>query len=356
MYLPVLLYDRYGWQGAVVFAVPNLLGIVLFGRVVRTAAMSRAMTIAHRPAMIWFSIVTVAFHVFFLAWIWPVELQTGAIGPMVFSPAVFLVSVLTAQLRDGALLRCGIAVLTVSLVMLVLSLVDLGQIAQGGAGNAPIAARPAVWPAGDPGSSIFLLPVFSLGFLMCPYFDLTFHRAYQAVGGGRNGALTFMIFALLFAVMLAFTAVYSVTGLTWVVTIHITCQSWITMTLHLRELEKVRSRRDPRALTRIVRWLPLLAIVPAAVPLVDYLHWYAFYGIVFPAIGMLVIVRRHWLHRCPASPLELFGVILLSLPLGYYGFKIHGEWLLLIPAAMLIIFAFACRPVVRARNVTAARS
>lgn len=351
MYLPVLLYDRYGWRGAVVFAVPNLLGILVFGRVVRTAAMSRAMTIAQRPAMTWFSIVTIAFHVFFLAWIWPVELQTGAIGPVVFSLAVFVVSLLTAQLRDGALLRCGIAVLAVSLGMLVLSLVDLGQIAQGGAGIAPTAARSAVWPAGDPRASIFLLPVLSLGFLMCPYFDLTFHRAYQAVGGGRNGTRTFTVFAFLFAVMLAFTAVYSVTGLTWVVTIHITCQSWITMTLHLRELGKVRSRRGPLAMRRIVRLLPLLALVPAVLPLVDYLHWYAFYGIVFPAIGMLVIVRRHWLHRRPASPLGLLGVILLSLPLGYYGFKIHGEWLLLIPAAMLVAFALAGRPVSCARNV-----
>ncbi len=31
MYLPMVLLERYGWWGYVIFAVPNVLGVMLFG-------------------------------------------------------------------------------------------------------------------------------------------------------------------------------------------------------------------------------------------------------------------------------------------------------------------------------------
>src|SRR6267142_6505142 len=68
MYLPRIMIERFGWPGFIVFAVPNVLGCAAFGYVVRNRARSDAITARHGAAMTAFSAVTIAYHLFFIVW------------------------------------------------------------------------------------------------------------------------------------------------------------------------------------------------------------------------------------------------------------------------------------------------
>src|SRR3954454_24069926 len=67
MFLPVLLvrdYDIWGW---IVFAIPNVVGAAAMGWIL-TREGSEQITQHHRAAVNAFSIITIAFQLFFLIW------------------------------------------------------------------------------------------------------------------------------------------------------------------------------------------------------------------------------------------------------------------------------------------------
>src|SRR6516165_1703113 len=68
MFLPVLLVRDYGLMGWVVFAVPNVIGAAAMGWVLRDAQASRRVVGRHAEAAGLFSLGTIAFQVFFAAW------------------------------------------------------------------------------------------------------------------------------------------------------------------------------------------------------------------------------------------------------------------------------------------------
>ncbi|HWB19699.1 MAG TPA: hypothetical protein VG711_05310, partial [Phycisphaerales bacterium] len=74
MYLPRIMIERWGWPGFLVFAVPNVIGCAAMGYVVKSAARSREIGSRHGRAMIAFSIVTIAYHAFFLTWFFSLPL------------------------------------------------------------------------------------------------------------------------------------------------------------------------------------------------------------------------------------------------------------------------------------------
>ncbi|MCH2186203.1 hypothetical protein MK280_10050, partial [Myxococcota bacterium] len=69
MFLPIILLRLFGWPGFLVFAIPNLVGLVAIGYLCNTER-CRAILREHRPAIRLFSAATVAFQLFFLAWVW----------------------------------------------------------------------------------------------------------------------------------------------------------------------------------------------------------------------------------------------------------------------------------------------
>ena len=50
MFLPIVLMKYLGWWGFLIFAIPNILGVVAFGYLFDAAA-SRRMLTRHRPAI-----------------------------------------------------------------------------------------------------------------------------------------------------------------------------------------------------------------------------------------------------------------------------------------------------------------
>jgi len=334
MYLPIVLRDHYGWPGVIAFALPNIAGVVLFGIAVGTASISRALIARHGGVMAWFSLITIAFHVYFLAAVWGYEREGASwvAGLLVPVPIVAL-AWLARPLCDQTLRRLALFVYATSLAMLGASaVIHLSD-------STEAASRTAVWAERAPSGVVFLAPLFALGFLTCPSMDLTFHRALEGVGGERAGRTTFALFSALFAVMIASTALYSVTGLRWPVIVHILIQSWFTMTLHWREIDCHGGGESLRAARRWLRPVLLVSLLLAPLPFVDYRWWFIFTGLVFPAYVMLMMARSR-LGRPAASEWTLAVVILALAPFAALGFLGGYEWLLLVPCIALVISLF----------------
>jgi hypothetical protein len=81
MFLPVLLVRDYGPLAWWIFAIPNCIGAAAMGWVLRNADDSAAYVRRHAGACRWFSLVTIAFHLFFAAWMLP-----HLVGPVGGSP------------------------------------------------------------------------------------------------------------------------------------------------------------------------------------------------------------------------------------------------------------------------------
>ena len=72
MFLPIIMLARFGWAGFWVFAIPNVIGCAAFGYVLSTRASSQRIIEKHGVAATWFSVVTIAYHKFFIAWVHPI--------------------------------------------------------------------------------------------------------------------------------------------------------------------------------------------------------------------------------------------------------------------------------------------
>ncbi|MHC5004401.1 MAG: hypothetical protein ACYTJ0_14900 [Planctomycetota bacterium] len=194
MYLPVVLLQRYGWPGFAAFAVPNVLGCILFGFVVRTRERSERMVRDHAGAMRWFSAITVAYHVYFAGWLatdlLPETTRGGGL-PVALPLALCAAGLLVSVLSDRSWLVGTVLVYGISITAF-LTLLPSGLSGIPWTGSAP------------PRDAALVAPVLAFGFLLCPYLDPTFHRALQ-----RSGApFTFVVFGIAFAVMIVLTCAY----------------------------------------------------------------------------------------------------------------------------------------------------
>jgi hypothetical protein len=195
MYLPVLFVRDFGIAGWVAFTVPNVVGAAAMGWVIRSRAQSRLLVLAHWPMARAFSLVTIAFQVFFAVWLparlgisgWPIVVAGAAVLAL-----VFLFAAGRSRAGDRA---AAVAVTGVSLIVLAWFL---------GRGGVGIAAGRL------PGADLIgLIPVCCLGFALCPYLDLTFHRAAQAMDS-RSARISFAIgFGVVFLAMLVLTLLYA---------------------------------------------------------------------------------------------------------------------------------------------------
>lgn len=325
MYLPVLLYDMYGWSAVIAFAVPNVIGVMLFGRIVRRVSQSMAMIRRHQAAMTWFSGITVAFHVYFLAWVWHAECGANWLVSMFVPIPLFIAAMAVRGLSDRTFRQIAIVVYGLSLVLglsLGLNMLD----------NGVAVPRERVWPAFESWGIVFLAPVMTMGFAICPYFDLTFHRAYHGAGGGENGRRIFTIFGIMFALMIGITALYAISGISLGIGQHIAMQAWFTMAIHLREVDRWSSEprnEQPHAPLRSIVLLAALLLAPLQI--VDYRHWMVFYALMFPALGLVTWVRRYF-KKPELGYLAFTVAVLISAPCYQAGFFVVGwEWVMLFP-------------------------
>ena len=356
MFLPVLLVHDFGPAGWVVFAAPNVIGAGAMGWVLARPGSSEAIVRTHRAACVGFTAVTLAFHAFFLFWM-------GTLGVVPWwggAAAVGLGSAaaLAARRRSGVDLALAAGVFAVSLVVLIRGMLSPAVPDLHGT-QAPVGVNLA-----------FLLPVCAFGFALCPYLDLTFHRAVQATAPAGRSRLAFGLgFGLFFLAMIVLTLLYEgdfnrfTPGarlgsfgaglLTWVAT-HMAVQAGFTWTSHLRALPAAR-RGDAAGWTLAMSlavlgaaglWLHPRFGWPAVrmgTGEVVYRTFMGFYGLIFPAYVWICMVPRRGLGRTqtPPTPVMLASwaaAVLLAGPFFWIAFiGRDNRWLG--PGLVIVILA-----------------
>ena len=335
MYLPKLMLVRYGWWGFLVFAVPNVIGCAGFGYVLARRARSEAMVERNGTAMLVFSLIAIAYHIFFITMLvdafipqtagltWPSLLAAGA---------VFLAGIVLSLAADRTWLI--LAPLTY-----LFSLVAFALIGLDGAGASVAAGRI------DLAELAWLAPIIGLGFLLCPYLDLTFHRALLR-SPSRHA---FGVFGLTFAVLILFTCfLWRAPVLAPIAIGHILAQSIFTVGAHLREM-----RLSPAIRSRAARvLLIILPLAAAALPSIArvvisnaaaagddlYVRFLVFYGLAFPAYVLLFIGPARPMRRSAGAIALLLIIILLLAPLYELAFLQDRAWLMIVPTAAALLW------------------
>lgn len=361
MFLPVLLVRDHGLWGFVVFAVPNVVGAAAMGWVLRSPAASRAMVEKHRPAMQAFSLVTIIFQLFFLlSLIQPSVVRAFApVAP--YAPLLGAVGLFVLTLLFNFLTRrrgLGIMVWLGSMALLLAA-----AFVGGGVLRVPALTFGA--PSGD---VLALAPVCAFGFLLCPYLDLTFHRARQSLAGAQGGRAFTLGFGVLFLAMILATLGYSGAALysmdvgqplpTWgptLIAAHIVLQILFTCAVHLEELLAEKAGRPSWGLTLGALVLVIGAAIGLALDRPDvrysglsfweitYRCFMSFYGLVFPAYVWLCVIPtrsgKSPMMTHPTRSLITLGVVVLAAaPMYWLGF-IERQTLWLLPAIGLILLA-----------------
>ena len=383
MFLPVLLVRDYGVWGFVVFAVPNVIGAGAVGWGLRNGASERIVE-THRVACRVFSLVTVAFHCYFLLWV--IGKQTPSTGPLPWEViagcgTVVGIAVLLSWLasRDRPRLWSAGLVWALSGGLFAGFLVMRRHFGVEGAPTL-IGLRGAMH---DPAGLIWLGPVCVFGFALCPYLDSTFCRARQSVDR-RGGVLAFTIgFGVLFAMMILFTLayapnvlsgyVYSVVAIANIaVVLQYLCQSSFSVLVHSGEV--VRGAPATSLLGRtglicacvigVLVGLKVLRPSPNLVPIgsatmtngeVVYRCFMSFYGLVFPAYVWLCMIPTRDGHsgvggtRGRRKLMVLVGACVLAGPCYWMGFIERVEWWLAPGLGMVLV----ARLLVRGRGIAA---
>ena len=353
MFLPVLLVRDLGFWSWVAFATPNVLGAAAMGWVLRRGETSARMVQAHRPACDLFSLVTIAFHVHFVTWLGPRLI--GAYAPVLF--ALLLAAFWFAGLRNDR--RDLVTAVAVSLLsLLLLALVGLEEAAS-------VARLPQGW---NP-QLTYVLPVFLLGFLACPYLDMTFHRARQDLSRPAARWAFSLGFGGVFLLMIAGTLLYSALlaelslpideplalGLPIVaaLAIHLLMQGAFTSAVHLRELlhnEPAAARLTMMRLGLVVMLTLLVQLLHrrgwVEIPGMDhgeavYRYFLTFYGLVFPAyvwICLLPMGGGSWQPPSRAQVWICVATILLALPWYALAF-LRGQYVWLLLGVGLVLLA-----------------
>jgi hypothetical protein len=345
MYLPVLLIRDYGIWGFVVFAVPNVVGAAAMGFLLRGPRASADLVGSHRIALFCFTLVTVMFQFFFFSW---------------FLSLVGLASWCVVLLLWGRSCAPGIRALVIVMLISVAALVVWALEPAGSANFTP----------GEASTKLaYLAPICLFGFGLCPYMDVTFHRAVQSLSR-RAASWAFVLgFGVIFLAMIVLTVLYapylggpvedqhrrmfSLAGV--VLSLHLFGQMAYTLAAHS---EATAYFFKPPAIrtARRVMWavLPLVAASTAlgwfgkqmpdyggfAFNEVVYRLFMAFYGLVFPAYVWLCMIPT-W--RAPRAPTRReigvwLGTSAVAAPAYWMGFIERREWWL-VPGLAVVLLA-----------------
>lgn len=175
MFLPFILLAQFGWPGFLAFVIPNVAGCALFGYVLTK---ERAQFVRTKCAALclWFSLATLLYQAFFAGWMLP---------PLCAIAVIVGGLVVARQLGDRGWLVLALLVTVASALA-----VEWWRVP--GIFELPsMGTRPSE-------SLAALVPAIALGFLACPYLDLTFHRALER-SPSRHA---FVIFGLVFGATL----------------------------------------------------------------------------------------------------------------------------------------------------------
>ena len=307
MFLPVLLVRDFGTLGFVVFAVPNVLGAGVMGWVMARPLESHAFVRRHLLACRAFTIVTIAFQVSFLAWFMDmlhIGSQPGATLVML-ALGIGLVAAVMSPTRLDPWLACGVLVFSVCVFVRVLT-----------GDHATVLPRTSLMSPGSLPTThiLWLAPVCIFGFALCPYLDLTFHRARQSAHSATGTAAFTLGFGVFFLAMILLTLAYAPMFIgrdghiarlpAMLIAAHIGVQALFTIHLHARHVPtpgSIQSWRGRVALIAGVGFVAIAGFAPHVTARLNVVHGLSpaeavyrgmmvFYGLIFPAYVWLCAI------------------------------------------------------------------
>jgi hypothetical protein len=364
MYFPVLLLRDYGVWGWVAFAVPNVLGAAAMGFVLKNPDVSRRVVEKHRAACLAFSQITIAYQIYM------VTAFTGlAAWPILLAVAFgFLFAGRGGSARDGVVAAGVWAV----------SLIAFGYLQ----------TRGWLWLDASESLELFRLstthllmfiPASVFGFALCPYLDLTFHRARQATDPVTGRAAFALGFGVVFLSMIVFSLAYA--GAMWwlppegpgqgqgfdihqsvwrVFKWHLLIQTAFTIAVHWRSIDSTTCGYNLRRKLTLAVVAGLLAVVagllavaalyrftdgfyepdrgmPLSTIELVYRLFLLLYGTVFPAYVLLCMIPTYRQVSHKAKICVFAVAATLSYPLAYIAFIANRSlWVLAIFAVMVI--------------------
>ncbi len=336
LFLPIIMLRLFGWPGFLLFAIPNIAGVVIFGYLFDEKSCLRLLH-EHRPAIRIFSIATSAYQLFFIAWLWSHLYAGGSpTAGAAIALGVWVVGLLLAAVPDRAWCWLGVLTWIVSLGLFI-------ALGTGGLG------RPLAESELTSTDLLLVAPSIIFGFLFCPWLDASFHRARIR----SRSPHAFAVFAVAFAPMILLSCAYSSQGMLVVGAValtQITMQAGFTNAVHARDawlggpgaVESGSSSWPWAAL------IPVIAILFGTLPMIagesTYLRLLGLYGLVFPAYALLFM--SPWARMTPNRlTLLLLGALLLpcalALDLAFVGHRtgwvpVAIGGLLVLAAAVLV--------------------
>ncbi len=341
MFLPVLLVRDYGVWGWVAFAVPNVLGAAAMGWVLKDPGVSRGLVERHRTACRWFGLMTVAYQAYLIGAL------TGPIGLTAFG--VIVLAILVAGRADH--LRDTFA----ALIVFALSLGLLGYAQS--TGNLWTHLDPSAFAGRLSNTDLLLfIPAAAFGFALCPYLDLTFHRARQSTQPGTGKAAFTIGFGVVFFSMIVFSLGYAgalenVNGhigfdlapkLWTVLLIQLIVQGGFTTAVHIRSLTVKGGRRTEFGLVIAVALGLMLGLgallmdgepgpwmqwtFVTSVTELGYRGFLLLYGTVFPAYVLLCMTTTYRQVSHKAKMCVFAVAATLSYPLACAAFIANRSW------------------------------
>jgi hypothetical protein len=356
MFLPVLLVRDYGLWSWFVFAVPNVVAAAAMAWVLRDAEASLRTLQKHLTAAVAFSLVTIAFHVFFLLAIVVPLVGSWFILPVALL-AVLLVWLIAHHVHGGWLVAAAVVLAASGAVFVMLGM----------RGALTLPAQQGQLPTS---ALLYLLPVTILGFALCPYLDVTFHRARQATSP-THGKVAFGVgFGVFFLAMIVLTLLYApllisrgagggasaaalppATLVVWLVAVHMTVQAAFTIAAHARYAGR-RIASIGAEHTTVLASIAIALLVGGLLAAdgipdyrglsgteVAYRFFMAFYGLVFPAYVWICMVPTRTAELAPRRAFATFVVAtLVAAPMFWMGF-IERRMVWLLPGVTIVLLA-----------------
>ena len=339
MILPALLVRDFGLWGWVVFAVPNVFGAAAMGFVLSTPARSRSVVKNHREAALRFSEITIAYHVFVVGAIY--QHMFGNWGILATAAIVIVLFMVVANRRRA--LSAAVIVTCISLIVLAIFL-----------GNHSFGDY-RILPVGSPWMTttdlLLFAPASLVGFALCPYLDLTFHRARQYTERVTGYAAFTIGFCVVFLLMIVLSLLYSNGFNVWTPTsgayvipllllgAHMTVQAGFTIAIHLREITEQRGHAGLHRVFMLAIAAGALAWWVVSDPFhrehgryigeVIYRTFLLFYGLAFPGYVFLCMIPTRRRVTRHAKLAVFLGALLAAAPMGYAGFVMGQSWWIL---------------------------
>jgi hypothetical protein len=342
MFMPVLIMRELGFSGVLTFGIPNILGAIVMGWLIRSQQKSREIVDSNRTAAVWFSLITIVYQAFFAAWM--IRIIDGPAARFQ-AVVVFVVFWLILKWKRGGEFLASFLALAISAAVMAWAFTR---------GELPFVAHPVQGTRLPAIDNLWLAPAWIFGFACSPWLDLTFHRARQSMNRADARAAFTLGFGVLFSMVLLLTVAYSgwlVIGLdrlkypelAMILSIYWIVQSCLTCALHVQQLARVERRMPMR------QFFAFSALLVAAVALgifdrsdlqyhgiplgeMVYRMFMGFYGLIVPAYVWLRMIgpRR--------SMLRVWTVIAVAAPLYWLGFAAE-MFAFIVPGIAVVVLA-----------------